>query len=107
MLICKFLVNNYRGSFNIWNKEYNNIEDLIAHISNKACYKVYKAACEFQQVLELEMLPKSDIWPKSFMTAEPSGDSIALYFFPSKTRYQFLSSIFSLLTFCSLIDLIF
>lgn len=78
----------WRGSFNIWNKEYNNIEDLIAHISNKACYKVYKAACEFQQVLELEMLPKSDIWPKSFMTAEPSGDSIALYFFPSKTSEQ-------------------
>ncbi|KAH6782548.1 RING/FYVE/PHD zinc finger superfamily protein [Perilla frutescens var. hirtella] len=34
------------------------------------------------------MCPKSDIWPKSFQTAEPNDDNIALYFFPSKISEQ-------------------
>ncbi|PIN03026.1 hypothetical protein CDL12_24451 [Handroanthus impetiginosus] len=74
----------WRGSFDIWNKEQDILDGLMAHLSSKACQKVYDAACEFQPVLRLEMLPKSNVWPKSFETSEPSGDNIALYFFPSK-----------------------
>ncbi|KAI3464639.1 hypothetical protein Pfo_021302 [Paulownia fortunei] len=74
----------WRGSFNIWNKKHEILDGLIAHMSSKACQKVYEEACQFQPVLQLEMLPRSVVWPKSFETSEPSGDNIALYFFPSE-----------------------
>ncbi|XP_047976591.1 uncharacterized protein LOC125218855 isoform X2 [Salvia hispanica] len=78
----------WRGSFNVRNSKHDSIDELVAHISNKACHMVYAEASQFQPILHLEMLPKSDIWPKSFQTSEPNSDSIALYFFPSKIRNQ-------------------
>ncbi|KAK4390979.1 hypothetical protein Sango_2161200 [Sesamum angolense] len=81
----------WRGIFNIWNKKHDILDGLIAHMSSKACEKVYETACQFQPVIHLEMLPRTDVWPKSFQTSEPSGDNIALYFFPSvlsKRIYQ-------------------
>ncbi|KAL1543723.1 hypothetical protein AAHA92_20660 [Salvia divinorum] len=78
----------WRGSFKVRNSKHGSIEELVAHISNKACHKVYAEASQFQPILRLEMLPKSDIWPKSFQTSEPNSDNIALYFFPSKIRNQ-------------------
>lgn len=110
VLICNLLVKNDRGSLNILSQKYEDIDELIAHISNKACYKVYEAASQFQPVLRAEMLPKTDIWPNSFKKAEPNGDNIALYFFPSKIRYQLLLSIMSFVKqffICSYFDMIF
>ncbi|KAL0438208.1 UNVERIFIED_CONTAM: hypothetical protein Slati_2303800 [Sesamum latifolium] len=81
----------WRGRFNIWNKKHDILDGLIAHMSSKACKKVYETACQFQPVIHLEMLPRADVWPKSFQTSEPSGDNVALYFFPSvlsKRVYQ-------------------
>ncbi|CBI35492.3 unnamed protein product, partial [Vitis vinifera] len=34
------------------------------------------------------MLPKFDVWPKSFQISQPSDDNIALYFFPENERYE-------------------
>ncbi|KAH0692406.1 hypothetical protein KY285_019503 [Solanum tuberosum] len=78
----------WRGSFNIWNKEYKTFDGLVAHLSVKACQKVFEEAKLFSLLLHLEMLPKSDIWPKSFNIVEPRDDNIALYFFPSDARYE-------------------
>lgn len=75
-----------RGSFNILNKEHDAFEGMVAHLSKKACQKAYEEASLFPTLLDLEMYPKSDIWPKSFETAEPSDDNIALYFFPMHKR---------------------
>lgn len=72
------------------NKKYDTLDGVVAHASSKACVKVYEAASQFEPMLQFEMLPKSEIWPKSFQKAEPSEKNIALYFFPSKIRYQFL-----------------
>ncbi|KAL3840089.1 hypothetical protein ACJIZ3_024680 [Penstemon smallii] len=74
----------WRGSFNLQNQKNDILNGLMAHISNKACHKVYEEASQFQPVLHLEMLPKSDVWPKSFEISEPTSDNIALYFFPSE-----------------------
>ncbi|KAL9173031.1 hypothetical protein ABFS82_03G088100 [Erythranthe guttata] len=74
----------WRGSFSIWNENHDIIDGILAHMSNKACEKVNEEASQFQTVLYLEMLPKTDVWPKSFEESEPTGDSIALYFFPSE-----------------------
>lgn len=78
----------WRGSFNIWNKDYETFDGLLAHLSVKACQKVYEEASLFPALLQLEMLPKSDVWPKSFTISEPTDDNIALYFFPSDTRCE-------------------
>ncbi|KAL6524988.1 hypothetical protein OROMI_030581 [Orobanche minor] len=80
----------WRGSFNILNEKRGLLNGLLAHVSVLACPKVYDEALQFQPVLHLEMLPKSDVWPKSFKTSEPCGDNIALYFFPSKSRYEMM-----------------
>lgn len=74
-----------RGNFNIWNTN-EGVEGLMAHMSNLACQKVYDEACQLPVVLELEIRPKSDVWPKSFEKSDPSGEHIALYFFPSEIR---------------------
>lgn len=78
----------WRGGFNIWNKEHKTLGGLVAHLSVKACQRVFEEAKLFSLLLHLEMLPKSDIWPKSFNTSEPSDDNIALYFFPLDARYE-------------------
>ncbi|XP_059308199.1 uncharacterized protein LOC132059573 isoform X1 [Lycium ferocissimum] len=78
----------WRGSFSIWNKEYETLDGLVAHLSVKACQKVYEEASLFPALLQLEMLPKSDIWPKSFTKSEPTDDNIGLYFFPFDTRCE-------------------
>ncbi|MCE5166429.1 hypothetical protein HAX54_019293 [Datura stramonium] len=76
----------WRGGFNIWNEKYKIIDGLAAHLSAKACQRVWEEAKLFSPFLHFEMLPQSDIWPKSFYTSEPSDDNIALFFFPSDAR---------------------
>ncbi|KAL6511960.1 hypothetical protein OROGR_021557 [Orobanche gracilis] len=80
----------WRGRFYILNEKRGILNGLLAHVSVLACPKVYDEALQFRPVLHLEMLPKSDVWPKSFTTSEPCGDNIALYFFPSKSRYEMM-----------------
>ncbi|CAA0831656.1 RING/FYVE/PHD zinc finger superfamily protein [Striga hermonthica] len=78
----------WRGSFDIRNEKRVMLSGVLGHVSILACQKVYDEALQFEAVLHLELLPKSDVWPKSFVTSEPSGDNIALYFFPSKKSEQ-------------------
>nr|XP_043621666.1 uncharacterized protein LOC122593336 [Erigeron canadensis] len=54
---------------------------FAAHASNKACHQVIQEAKMLPALLHLEMLPKSDLWPKSFKESPPSDDKIGLYFF--------------------------
>ncbi|KAH6780269.1 hypothetical protein C2S52_011506 [Perilla frutescens var. hirtella] len=79
----------WRGSFNIWNKEDDILEEVMAHLSILACQKVYDEASQFNPVIHLEMLSRSHVWPKSFENSEPGADSIALYFFPSERSERF------------------
>lgn len=59
---------------------------LVAHLLLKACQTVLEEAKLFPLCLHFEMLPKSDLWPKSFNMSDPSDDDIALYFFSSEAR---------------------
>ncbi|XP_057973697.1 uncharacterized protein LOC131161758 [Malania oleifera] len=72
----------WRGGFDIFDKNFGLVEGLVAHLSNKACLKVFEEASLFPALLCLEMLPRKDVWPKSFEISQPSDDNIALYFFP-------------------------
>ncbi|KAL7117779.1 hypothetical protein ACP275_03G094500 [Erythranthe tilingii] len=75
----------WRGCFSIWDEKLDMIDGITAHTPIKACEKVYEEATHFQESLHFQMLPKFNIWPKRFVDAEPSDDSIAFYFFPSES----------------------
>lgn len=75
----------HRGSFMISRPEVN--LNLIAHLSSKACTKVWLAAKDMAEVLYPELLPKRDVWPKSFKSSKVIDDNIAIYFFSVKGRY--------------------
>lgn len=85
MLIGSLLLPTCRGSFSIWNRNGDILDELVAHMSNRACPKVYEEACLFEPMLHLEILPKYDVWPKRFEISDPV-ENIALYFFPCEIR---------------------
>ncbi|XP_031116636.1 uncharacterized protein LOC116020291 isoform X1 [Ipomoea triloba] len=78
----------WEGCFKICNKDYDIFDGIVAHLSIKAHAKVYEEAKSFPPMLKLEMLPKSVVWPKSFLTSEPTDENIALYFFPADTKCE-------------------
>lgn len=73
----------WRGSFTVIGAKYDLLGRIFAHLSTKACDKVFQEANMMPSLLHLEMHPKIFLWPKSFQEREPSDDSIALYFFPA------------------------
>ncbi|XP_019072342.1 uncharacterized protein LOC104882625 isoform X1 [Vitis vinifera] len=76
----------WRGSFSICNENFDSVNGLAAHLSSKACLKVCQQASLLPALLCPTMLPKFDVWPKSFQISQPSDDNIALYFFPENER---------------------
>ncbi|KAI3921786.1 hypothetical protein MKX01_005475 [Papaver californicum] len=70
----------WRGSFDVSGDEFR----LKAHISSKACLKVFKAAKALPSFLRMEFPSRIDVWPKKFDFSAPTADDIALYFFSDK-----------------------
>ncbi|KAL0449789.1 UNVERIFIED_CONTAM: hypothetical protein Slati_1535300 [Sesamum latifolium] len=82
----------WRGWFNI--KEESEIcVEILAHLSNKACFKVSEAASALPPMIEIQLLDKCVAWPKSFRVSPPTAASIALYFFPACERDERLFDI--------------
>ena len=75
-----------RGRFDIVNKKDDIFEGFVAHLSSRACPQMIDEARLLPALLQLEMVPKSLVWPKSFQTIKPSDDNIALYIFPADRR---------------------
>ncbi|XP_022632398.1 uncharacterized protein LOC106779706 isoform X3 [Vigna radiata var. radiata] len=63
---------------------------LVAYASSGACSKVHLAVTELPTLLDVEMLSRCGIWPKSFDMSPPNGDSIGLYFFPHYERDELI-----------------
>lgn len=78
----------WRGCFDVNSQNYG----MVAHVSNKACSKVYNGVKMFSPVLSVEMLPRAGAWPKSFQTSPPTDDNIGLYFFPESERHDMVFS---------------
>lgn len=73
----------WRGTMNIRNKNWT-LHGLGAHLSTQAHYKVSNMTNLFPDLLPLEILPRSAVWPKTFGSSSGTfqdGD-IGLYFFP-------------------------
>ncbi|KAM0940430.1 putative chromatin regulator PHD family [Dioscorea sansibarensis] len=73
----------WRGNFNISNDNYG---PFSAHLSNKACMRVWDSVSLFPGVLQAEKRSRLDIWPNSFKVSPPNDHNIALYFFPCSER---------------------
>ncbi|KHN31130.1 hypothetical protein glysoja_012780 [Glycine soja] len=59
---------------------------LVAYASSKACSKVLSAVTVLPTLLDVEILSRFAIWPKSFDMFPPNSDNIGLYFFPLYER---------------------
>ncbi|CAK9139495.1 unnamed protein product [Ilex paraguariensis] len=70
----------------IMNKENDTLVQIVSHLSNNACSKVYDVSTALPMVLDLEMLCRCHAWPKSFQKSRPTDNSIGLFFFPENER---------------------
>ena len=59
---------------------------LDAHLSTKACQRVRDLSTSLQPVVEVNKLPRSQAWPKSWKSFGPTDDNIGLFFFPHSLR---------------------
>ncbi|KAL2241224.1 UNVERIFIED_CONTAM: hypothetical protein Sindi_0763600 [Sesamum indicum] len=82
----------WRGWFNI-KEESETCVEILAHLSNKACFKASEAASALPPMLEIHLLDKCVAWPKCFRVSPPTAASIALYFFPACERDERLFDI--------------
>ncbi|XP_043698086.1 uncharacterized protein LOC122648866 isoform X2 [Telopea speciosissima] len=76
----------WRGCFSMCNEKSRKEVGVVAHLSNKACFKVLEGTNALPVFLGLEMLPRPYAWPKSFSRMSPTDDNIGLYFFPESKR---------------------
>ncbi|KAM1105535.1 hypothetical protein ACFX13_002543 [Malus domestica] len=76
----------WRGSLSIFNKDFNIVSGLVAHLSSLACPKVREEAELLPLLLFPELVNRTDVWPKAFEKCGPNDQSIALYFFPDNER---------------------
>ncbi|TVU50974.1 hypothetical protein EJB05_02373, partial [Eragrostis curvula] len=73
----------WSGVFKINNEVFG---ELDAHLSNKACYKVWDLSRMLQPEVEVMKLPRLQAWPKRWTSAAPTDDCIGLFFFPRSSR---------------------
>lgn len=65
------------------------MDGLAAHMSNKACTEVFGVACLLPALLQSQMIPRLDVWPKSFNSSAPTDNVVDLYIFPENERCCF------------------
>jgi len=65
---------------------------LDAHLSTKACQRVRDLSTSLQPVVEVNKLPRSQAWPKSWKSFGPTDDNIGLFFFPHSLRQNEVSN---------------
>ncbi|XP_012066055.1 uncharacterized protein LOC105629135 [Jatropha curcas] len=74
------------GSICVNCKNIGTVNRLAAHISSKAGAKMFEVAQQLQQLLQLEMVSRLDVWPVSFDTFPPTDNVIDLYILPVDRR---------------------
>lgn len=86
IVTCKLVSLIDSGSLYLSNEKYGTVRGLAAHLSTMASSRVFEEAKRFPELLCLELLPRSDVWPNNFIKRGPSDDNIALYLFPNNDR---------------------
>lgn len=81
----------WTGNLDVWHglsKFSDRNYSFNAFLSSKACDKVRHMAGALQSGLQLEMLHRSYLWPKSFPRSGPTDDAIGLFFFPPAPEHE-------------------
>ncbi|EOA40419.1 hypothetical protein CARUB_v10009144mg [Capsella rubella] len=74
----------WRGLMSVEGGNSCSFDGIVAHVSSLACPKVHDTASSLRGRLSAKILPRMEIWPKTFLkSGGPKDESIALYFFPS------------------------
>lgn len=76
----------WRGNFTINDGNFDVINGLVAYTSNQASPKVRVTANLLPGSVSIEMLPRHEVFPKTFGTSDVTAEDIGLYFFPEKER---------------------
>ncbi|CAK8532871.1 unnamed protein product [Lathyrus sativus] len=76
------------GSLQVFNKSFDKISGLMAHLSTLACPKVLEEARHLPDVLYANLLQRSAMWPESFKKFGTNNLSIGLYFFPENESVE-------------------
>uniref|UniRef100_A0A0D9UY56 PHD-type domain-containing protein n=1 Tax=Leersia perrieri TaxID=77586 RepID=A0A0D9UY56_9ORYZ len=77
-----------RGGFQLWRTGRYPVlcEGLQSHLSYVASPKVLEVTKKFPSNIQLEELPRQNVWPPHFHENGPTVDSIGLFFFASDTQ---------------------
>lgn len=76
----------WRGNFTIKDGNFDVMNGLVAYTSNQASPKVRVTASLLPGSVSIEMLPRHEVFPKTFGTSDVTSEDIGLYFFPEKER---------------------
>ncbi|KAG7648699.1 Zinc finger PHD-type [Arabidopsis thaliana x Arabidopsis arenosa] len=74
----------WRGLMSVKGGNECRMDGIVAHVSSLACPKVHETASSLKGRLSAEILPRLEVWPKTFLkNGGPKDESVALFFFPS------------------------
>ncbi|XP_061351365.1 uncharacterized protein LOC133296408 [Gastrolobium bilobum] len=76
----------WRGSLYFCDQSIDTFSGVLAHLSNLARRQVQEEARLLPEVLRVDLLDRSEVWPNYFKESGPNEESIALYFFPENER---------------------
>lgn len=76
----------WKGKFEVIGELTRNCDGLEAHFPFEIFVKVYEASKQMPEILKLEALPLSRLWPKMFKMKPPDGQDIGLCFISSLQR---------------------
>nr|TKV97455.1 hypothetical protein SEVIR_9G495700v2 [Setaria viridis] len=76
----------WKGNFHVTGELIHTCDGLEAHFPLEVCVRVYEASKNMPEILNLEAIPLSQLWPKQFKMEPPDGGDIGLWFVSSHER---------------------
>ncbi|PUZ42198.1 hypothetical protein GQ55_9G565400 [Panicum hallii var. hallii] len=77
---------SWKVSFHVTGQLIHTCDGLEARLPCHICVRVYEASRHMPEILNLEAVPLSQLWPKKFKIAPPVGGDIGLMFLSSHQR---------------------
>ncbi|KAL6867374.1 hypothetical protein ACP4OV_015398 [Aristida adscensionis] len=79
---------HWKGNFHVTGELRHICDGIAAHFPFEISIKVYEASKQMPEILKLEAVPLTQVWPKIFKIKPPEGQDIGLYFTSSHQRPQ-------------------
>ncbi|OQU93006.1 hypothetical protein SORBI_3001G457400 [Sorghum bicolor] len=76
----------WKGNFHVTEGLIHTCDGIEAHFPLEISVGVYKASNQMPEILNLEAVPLSQLWPKKFKMVPPDSEDIGLWFMSSHQR---------------------